>query len=42
MIELPTDPDERTRVGCTLMGLVFMAGVIIATVLGSLLRRWLP
>lgn len=42
MIEIPEDPEERALFGCAMMALVFMAGIIVATVLGSLLRRWLP
>jgi len=33
------DPIKKTRFGCALMCAVFMAGVIVATVLSSLLRR---
>jgi len=39
MSEWFDDPDEKTRFGCLLMCAIFMAGVIVATVLGSLLRR---
>lgn len=39
MSEWLDDPIEKTRFGCLLMCAVFMAGVIVATVLSSLLRR---
>jgi hypothetical protein len=39
MTEWYDDPEKKTRLGCLLMCATFMAGVIAATVLSSLLRR---